>query len=188
MLKGKDKRDQKERGGKSRGRRPGLRLCHSGGIWPDDGFTAFKCVRYTSINSSRLHRSHTCNSQHANYREEADSDSCWKLPNFQKGGGEPGISVLRQPRQSLDPCWEKGQDCSQGRLAGKPPRGWGPKGEVEAPGCGVPFWGWVCPSISPSVQAGQLFPSVLIPTTGDRDVAISHQRCPLEDITEVCSR
>lgn len=87
MLKGKDKRDQKERGGKSRGRRPGLRLCHSGGIWPDDGFTAFKCVRYTSINSSRLHRSHTCNSQHANYREEADSDSCWKLPNFQKGGG-----------------------------------------------------------------------------------------------------
>lgn len=89
VLKGKDKREQKKKKKKRKEQRErglGLGLCQSGGIWPDDGFTAlFKCVRYTLINSSRLHQSHTCNSQHANYGEEADSDSCWKLPNFQRG-------------------------------------------------------------------------------------------------------
>lgn len=89
VLKGKDKREKEKKKKKKRKeqreRGLGLGLCQSGGIWPDDGFTAFKCVRYTLINSSRLHQSHTCNSQHANYGEEADSDSCWKPPNFHRG-------------------------------------------------------------------------------------------------------
>lgn len=105
------------------------------------------------------------------------------------------ISVHRQPRRSPDPCWEKGRGrhgcgegkgrrsvCSQGGLAG----GWG-HSERWVPGSGMPLWGWVCPSISPAMQ---LFPPVPKPSPSVRKAGmlLSQQRCPQEDISEVCPR
>lgn len=174
VLKGTDKRDQKKKKKKRkelRERGLGLGLCQSGGIWPDDGFTAFKCVRYTLINSSRLHQSHTCNSQHANYGEEADSDSYWKLPNFQRRGGGEGISALRQAQRSPDPCWEKGRGrhgCGEGVLAGLFPRRAGrgvPCQENAGHGerCGYPAGGCLsragfAPASPQSCRQGSCFP------------------------------
>jgi len=184
----KETHTQKKKRKEHRERGLGLGLCQSGGIWPDGGFTAFECARYTLINSSRLHQSHTCSSQRANYGEEADSDSCWKLPSFQmrkkKNPKEKEKRNLSAQATTMVLRPTLGERAGQARLWGRssgqavpkegwqgshPPGGRGTWGEVEVPGCGVPLQGWVCPSVSLPMQAGWLFPSL---STGGKGTAI----------------